>query len=372
MYAYNEKKNQEMLKLDYHAESCRQVVFSPDGNLLYTSSSDGSIGVISNGKLEGRIANAHSAPVNSLIHVENNVILASGDDDGVVKIWDLRQAATGKGCILKMEEHEGTIMDMKLNEKGNMLLTACNDGHLGVFDLRKNGLLYAMSDNFEEDLTALVICKYEKKVLVSTSEGTVNVFSWDWFGDCNDRIVGHPNSIDTMIKFDEDTVITGSEDGLIRAVSVLPNKIVAILGDPTDHDEGEVFHIQKIALSHDKCLLASISLDDIVKIIDVSQLGSRVKEDFDEEEYERDLKENPKIKRKKKKNKKKAQEGGDAEMNDEEEKKDGDDEDDDDDDDSDDWSSDESDSDDSSDDDEMMGGKEGKKDKKLNVKGNNV
>lgn len=70
--------------------------------------------------------------------------------------------------------------------------------------------------------------------MVSTSEGTINIFSWDWFGDCNDRIVGHPNSIDTMIMYDEDTIITGSEDGLIRVVSVLPNKIVAILSDPTD------------------------------------------------------------------------------------------------------------------------------------------
>jgi len=44
-----------------------------------------------------------------------------------------------------------------------------------------------------------------------------------------------------MIKYDEDTVITGGEDGLIRAVSVLPNRILAILGDPLDQEEG--FHI---------------------------------------------------------------------------------------------------------------------------------
>ncbi len=82
-----------MLKFNYHTDSVRQVVFSPDGNLLYTSSSDMSIGVISNGKLEGRITGAHAAPINSLLHVENNVILASGDDDGMIKIWDLRQAS---------------------------------------------------------------------------------------------------------------------------------------------------------------------------------------------------------------------------------------------------------------------------------------
>jgi hypothetical protein len=46
-----------------------------------------------------------------------------------------------------------------------------------------------------------------------------------------------------MIKYDEDTLITGCEDGLIRAVSVLPNRISAILGDPLDADEEEIFPI---------------------------------------------------------------------------------------------------------------------------------
>jgi WD40 repeat protein len=116
-----------------------------------------------------------------------------------------------------------------------MLLSSSCDGHMGVFDLRNTKEpLYAMSDNFEEDLTCVSIMKHGRKVLAGTGEGVINIFSWDWFGDCNDRIVGHPGSIDTMVKYDEDTIITGCEDGLIRAVSVLPNKIIAILGDPLD------------------------------------------------------------------------------------------------------------------------------------------
>ena len=110
--------------------------------------------------------------------------------------------------------------------------------------------------------------------MTSTAEGIINIFSWDYFGDCNDRIVGHPGSIDSMVFYDEDTIITGCEDGLIRAVSVLPNKIISILGDPLDKED-EVFGIQKVSLSHDKQLLAFCTLDDIVKIIDVSQIKSR-------------------------------------------------------------------------------------------------
>ena len=99
-----------------------------------------------------------------------------------------------------------------------------------------------MSDNFEEDLTSVVLMKKKTKVLTSTSEGIINLFTWDYFGDCNDRITGHPGAIDTMIKYDEDILITGCEDGQIRAISVLPNEIVAVLGEPNDPGE-EVFHI---------------------------------------------------------------------------------------------------------------------------------
>ena len=79
--------------MNYHTESCRSIEFSPDGNILYTGSSDGSIGVISNGALEGRLAGAHSCPVNVVRHIEGDSVIATGDDDGCIKIWDLRLAA---------------------------------------------------------------------------------------------------------------------------------------------------------------------------------------------------------------------------------------------------------------------------------------
>ena len=49
-----------------------------------------------------------------------------------------------------------------------MLLSSSIDGHLGVYDLWKGAteLLYAMSDNFEEDLTGVTILKNGKVVAV--------------------------------------------------------------------------------------------------------------------------------------------------------------------------------------------------------------
>jgi len=49
-----------------------------------------------------------------------------------------------------------------------MLLSSSIDGYLGVYDLRREAKerLYAMSDNFEEDLTGVCILKQGRVVAV--------------------------------------------------------------------------------------------------------------------------------------------------------------------------------------------------------------
>lgn len=51
---------------------------------------------------------------------------------------------------MEFKEHEGSISGFDYAHDSKMLLTAANDGMLGVFDLRKP-VLYAMSDSFGED-----------------------------------------------------------------------------------------------------------------------------------------------------------------------------------------------------------------------------
>ena len=50
--------------------------------------------------------------------------------------------------------------------------------------------------------------------------------------------------------FDEDTVLTGSQDGLIRVISILPNQMLGVVGEHGD------FPVENLALSQDRCILA--------------------------------------------------------------------------------------------------------------------
>lgn len=46
-----------------------------------------------------------------------------------------------------------------------------------------------------------------------------------------DRIPGHPASVDAICALDADTVLTGSSDGLVRVVQVLPHKLLGVVAD---------------------------------------------------------------------------------------------------------------------------------------------
>ncbi|KAI7850040.1 WD40-repeat-containing domain protein [Circinella umbellata] len=179
--------------LDQHEElwterpfkkSCRGVEFTPDGSGLYSISKDRVICLMDTetGKITQTKERTHENPLNALLCL-NERMLATGDDQGVIKKY--------------------------------LLFFIRGDGYLSTWDIRKPNV-YAMSDNMEDELLSVALVKNGTKAVVGSQEGVLSLWSWDYWGDYNDRIIGHPNSIDTICKLDEDTICTGSSDGIIR------------------------------------------------------------------------------------------------------------------------------------------------------------
>lgn len=71
----------------------------------------------------------------------------------------------------------------------------------------------------------------------------LDIITWGELGTVSDRFPGHPDSVDTILKVDESTVITGSSDGLIRIVQIQPNKLLGIIGQ---HE----FPVERMALDY--------------------------------------------------------------------------------------------------------------------------
>uniref|UniRef100_A0A8D0WC55 WD repeat-containing protein 55 n=1 Tax=Sus scrofa TaxID=9823 RepID=A0A8D0WC55_PIG len=296
-YSCQEGDTKELWSSGHHLKSCRAVVFSEDGQSecrgrqlavrwegghgqhgdlgvflpeLVTVSKDKAIHFldVEQGQLERRISKAHGAPINSLLLVDENV-LATGDDTGGVRLWDQRK----EGPLMDMRQHEEYIADMALDPAKKLLLTASGDGCLGVFNIKRRRF-ELLSEPQSGDLTSVTLMKCGKKVVCGSSEGTIYLFNWNGFGATSDRFALRAESIDCMVPVTESLLCAGSTDGVIRAVHILPNRVVGSVGQHA----GEP--VEKLALSHCGRFLASSGHDQRLKFWDMAQLRAVVVDDY--------------------------------------------------------------------------------------------
>ncbi|EDO47048.1 predicted protein [Nematostella vectensis] len=263
LHSYEAGKDSKMLmELNHHKKPCRALAFSKDGLHLFTASKDKSLQAIdmNSGSIAHAIKKAHSCPVNCLKVISDHLV-ATGDDEGSVKVWDSRTVA----CVMEMKENEDFISDMECDSDCKLLLATSGDGSLSVFNVRRHKHEDS-SDNVETELLSLAIVKGGRKVVCGTGEGTLNIFSWGEWGDLSDRFPGHPQSVDACVAIGNNVVCTGSIDGIIRAVHILPNRLLGPVGEHAD------FPIERLRLSRDGNLLASCSHDQTVKFWDIEHL----------------------------------------------------------------------------------------------------
>lgn len=288
LYRYSEDSEpQRVLKVRAHSESCRAVRFINEGRVILTGSPDCSILAtdVETGSPVARLENCHEKAVNRLVNLTETTI-ASGGDEGCIKVWDTRQ----QSCCNSFQVHEEYITDMTFEPDSMKLLGTSGDGTLSVSNLRSNKV-QTRSEFSEDEPLSVVIMKNGRKVICGTESGTMLLYSWGFFKDCSDRFTAlSPNPVNALLKLDEERVITGTENGLISLVGILPNRIIQPIAE---HSE---YPVERLAFSHDRKLLGSISHDSILKLWDIDSLlqkdsGKKVvegKSDSDDDDMDMD------------------------------------------------------------------------------------
>ncbi|NWV46941.1 WDR55 protein, partial [Daphoenositta chrysoptera] len=250
-YSCTEGENRQLWSSGHHLKSCRDVAFSQDGQKLFTVSKDKAIHILTaeEGRLETRFPKAHDSALNCVLPIDTHVF-ATGDDGGAVKVWDLRRGS----AILEARQQEEYISAMTVDASGKILLTACGDGTLGVFNVKRRRF-ELLSEPQNGDLTSVVLMKRGRKVACGSSEGTIYLFNWDGFGAASDRFALRAETIDCMVPITDSIVCVGSLDGVIRSGGV-------------GQGEGA-----RRGMEGSGC-------DQKVKFWDVSALGSMVVDDY--------------------------------------------------------------------------------------------
>ncbi|KAL0234987.1 hypothetical protein GEMRC1_001569 [Eukaryota sp. GEM-RC1] len=288
-YAAEPDTPQLVANLKPHKKSIRSLSFSADGTTLYTGSKDKAIKGISVGetKVAWKRIDAHSHCVCALQHLshtsnsfsnpEFSTLLASGDENGTIKIWDTRTPKNVK-CF---NDGADFISSFLWHPQSYTLLAGSGDGSLYSYDFRSASTTFStVSEDLGDEILSLSLLKNGSKLLAGTLGGDILIYDWNYFGDFSDKLVGHPDAVESIVKIDEDTVLTSSDDGIIRIVSVLPNQLLGVLGE---HGQ---FPVERMSKSYDGQVLASTSHDNCVKLWDLSVFY----EDGDEEVMDEEVK----------------------------------------------------------------------------------
>ncbi|KAM3857375.1 WD repeat-containing protein 55 [Diretmus argenteus] len=269
-YSCTEGENRELWSSGHHLKSCRELAFSSDGLKLFSVSKDKAVHVmdVELGKLVTRIPRAHSAPINTLLLVDEN-ILATGDDGGTVKVWDMRRGT----AFMDMKHHQDYVSDITVDESKRILLTTSGDGTMNVFNIKRRR--FDLPSEYQSgDLTSVALMKRGKKVVCGSSEGTIYIFNWNFFGATSDRFAVQAESVDCIVPITDSIMCAGSMDGFIRAINLLPNRVIGCIGQHV----GEP--IEQIAKSRDTGLLASCAHDQLIKFWDISSLPGTTVSDY--------------------------------------------------------------------------------------------
>ncbi|KZT64333.1 WD40 repeat-like protein [Daedalea quercina L-15889] len=265
--------------------SCRALAISEDGNRVWAAGKAKAMYTVDTGT--GRIvdtwSNAHDTAINRLKSL-TPTLLASGDDDGVIKLWDPRNA----NSIRTYTHHFDFISDFLWLGDRKQLVSTSGDGTLSVIDVRsKKSEPIAQSEDQEDELLSIVPIKGGQKFAVGTQLGILSIFNRrSGWGDCVDRIPGHPHSIDTLASLpttfspSETTILTGSSDGLLRAVQLFPTKLLGVVADHGD------FPIERIVVDRggEGRWVGSAGHEEVLKLTDLQEIFGGDEEEEEEEE----------------------------------------------------------------------------------------
>ncbi|XP_050297333.1 WD repeat-containing protein 55 homolog [Anthonomus grandis grandis] len=228
LYKYSLEGNSVLNTLELHSKTCRDIEFSHDGKILFSVSKDKAIMLsdVDTGKLVRFYEKAHDDSLNCLTVIDEHCF-ATGDDDGTIKLWDQRQ--NGDKPIYKTKKNEDYITDMITNESHKYLVCSSGDGSLTTIDLEKRSV-FMQSEEYDDELTCLGLFRSESKVLAGSSKGVQYLFNWGEFGLHSDAFPGPKESINALIPITENIVVTGQEDGNLRATHLFPHRHLGIVG----------------------------------------------------------------------------------------------------------------------------------------------
>lgn len=119
------------------------------------------------------------------------------------------------------------------------------------------------SEVYPSEMNCAGLIRQESKVLAGLGNGNMYIFDWKAFGYHSDAFGDHPSAVNCLLPITENIVITGCDDGKIRAVHLFPHRFLGVVG----HHR---FPVERLDISTCGRYIASSSHDNRVRFWNIS------------------------------------------------------------------------------------------------------
>jgi predicted NACHT family NTPase len=237
--------------------SVRSVIFSPDGKLLAIGDTDGVVRLweASSGR-EIWTCKGHSNVVESVAFSPDGKILASGSYENKIKLWDVK---TGE-CLKVFRGHTESVMSVTFHPDGNILASASFDRAIRLWNIH-TGECCKILQNHTKVVFSLAF--HPAGEILASGSGDKTVRLWNIHtGECLRILHGHAKNV-SAVAFNSagEILASGSGDATVRLWNIDSGECLKTL-------EGHFGHVRSIAFSPSGEILASGSYDRTAKLWD--------------------------------------------------------------------------------------------------------
>ena len=247
----------ERQQLIGHQDKVNVVAYSPDGELILTGSSDGTLRLWnSQGEPVGQPLQGHTKSVTAAAFSPDGQLIASGSEDKTIRLWDSSGNPIGSPIV----GHEDTVTAIAFSPDGQLIASSSEDGKIRLWDTNGNSIGNPFIGH-EDGITAIAFHPNGQLIASASKDRTVRV--WDLQGN---QVVPpwrkHQDLVNTVVFSPDGKIIaSGGDDEQIRLWDLQGNEV-------SEPFVGHVGIIWSLAFSQDGKTIVSASSDRTIRFWD--------------------------------------------------------------------------------------------------------
>ncbi len=209
-----------------HEERLVSLDTSPDGALLFSASSDNSIGSWDITSMEPRATNeGHRWHISAVDYNEELKILVTGSFDNTARLWDLKK----KQCIGIFEHPGWAVTALAVNTSGSKIYTGDARGLIKAWNTL-GGFVIAELKGHADRIQALCLDKTEKILFSASRDGTIRAWSLSEGEEMKILTRGSDAVNALVLSPDGDLLVSGNSEGEVMIWNLLDLSVEGVIG----------------------------------------------------------------------------------------------------------------------------------------------